>query len=324
MPRVPIAKLHLNSVLNKDPYLLREKSTSRTRQGGLMLRVLLSDRTGSINGVYFEVPGHVPEVLVVGRGVEVSGRVDEYRGQIQINLDRIAPVELHDLGEFLPTARRPLQQLERELAEVRATLQQPQLAQLVAEVLDEPAMRAAFLRAPAAKYNHHACVGGLLEHTLDVVRLVTAACEIYPEADRDLAVTAALLHDVGKVPSYDPLTFALTAPGILLTHLYLSAVLVEQALQTIPGFDGELRMRLLHAILAHHGKLEHGSPVVPMTLEAMIVHNADNTDGEARGALDHLERTLDDDGDFTSPSLMHDTRLYRGAADPPPKQATLL
>ena len=324
MPRVPIVKLHLNSILNKDPYLLREKSTNRTRQGTLMLRVLLADRTGSINGVYFDVPGHVPETLTVGRGVEVSGRVDEYRGQIQVNLDRIAPVELPDLGEYLPTARRPLQQLERELAEVRATIQQPQLARLVAAILDEPATRAAYLRAPAAKVNHHACVGGLLEHTLDVARLAATACDVYPEADRDLVMAAVLLHDVGKLPSYDPLTFDLTPEGVLLTHLYLSALSVERAMTTIPDFDPELRLRLIHAILAHHGKLEHGSPVLPMTLEALIVHNADNTDGEARGALDHLERTSEDEGAFTTISNMHDTKLYRGSGDAPPTQATLL
>ena len=118
MPRMPVARVHVGSTLNRQPFLLRSKSTSRTRQGTLMLRVLLADRTGSINGVLFDVPGQRAETLQVGRGVEVSGRVDEYRGQLQVNMDRIATTSLQQLGDFLPSARRPLEQMETEWSDM--------------------------------------------------------------------------------------------------------------------------------------------------------------------------------------------------------------
>ncbi|MBN1402797.1 MAG: HD domain-containing protein [Anaerolineae bacterium] len=311
-------------MLTKQQFLLREKSASRTRQGTLMLRVTLADRTGSIPGVFFDVPGHVLDALEVGRGVEVSGRVDEYRGQIQVNIDRIAPAELSQLDEFLPTARRPHETLTREFEALRASIADPELVSLLTAVFDEETY-ARFVRAPAAKYNHHACVGGLLEHTLDVARLVQTACDLYPELHRDLAITATILHDLGKISAYDPVSFDLTEAGELWSHLYIGAAMVERAIDAMGGLSEPLKMQLLHAILAHHGKLEHGSPVVPMTLEAITLSNADRFDADVRGAVDHLERTEEDGSAFTGRSYMHETKLYRGPMEEePPSQRTLI
>ena len=325
MPRISVARLHVGSLLTKQLFLLRERSTSRTRQGTLMLRVLLADRTGSINGVFFDVPGHVSDALTVGRGVEVSGRVDEYRGQTQINIDRIAVAEIQELDEFLPTARRPLQEMDTEFEALRASIQDEALERLLDHIFGDKHTYEAFTRGPAAKSYHHACVGGLLEHTLDVVRLVVTACGTYPEMDQDLALTAAILHDIGKIEAYDPISFEITDKGQLWSHLYMGAAIVRDAIHAAGGLPPEQEKQLLHAILAHHGKLEHGSPVLPMTLEAITLYNADRFDAELRGAVDYMERTAEgESSSFTSRSFMLDTPLYRGADADAPRQGTLL
>ncbi len=316
MPRIPIAQLRLNTTIRQQPYLLREVALSTTRSGSYMLNVTLADRTGSIPGVLFDATAAMAENLVVGRGVEVAGRVSEYRGRLQLNLERIVPTELVDLDEFLPVARRPLDEMEQEIETLIASVEDPDLSRLLHQIMDEATLRL-FCRAPAAKFNHHACIGGLVEHTLDVIHVVLTGCAAYPELHRDLAVTGGILHDLGKIDAYDPITFDLTEEGVLWGHLYRSASRVEQAIASLPGFDPELRLRLVHAILAHHGQLEHGSPVVPMTPEAILLHNADNLDGDLRGALDHLERTVDEASAFTERSFMHETRLYRGGQEEP-------
>ena len=321
MPRVPVDQLRLNLLLKRQSFLLREKSVIITRAGSPMLRVMLADRTGTIPGVYFDVPGAIAERLVPGQGVEVSGRVGEFKDQLQINIDEIKPAVLANHEDYLPPPRRPLPEMIQEFADLRASIRNPDLARLLSTIFDEPTFYRAFTQAPAAKVNHHACVGGLLEHTLNVARLTQAASLIYPEMNRDLIITVSLLHDLGKVRAYDPLTFDLTEEGSLWTHLYMGASQVEHSIDALPGFDPELRLRVVHAILAHHGRLENGSPVLPMTLEATVLHYADNLDGDARGHLDQLERGGGEGDLFSEYSPMHGTRLYRGqqSSDPSPR-----
>lgn len=321
MPRLSIAQLRVGASVTKQAYLLRDKSLTTTRTGSTMLRVTLADRTGTIPGVLFDVPAYVVDSLVVGRGVLVTGRVGEFREQVQLNLERIEPTELVHLEEYLPMARRPRAEMELEFAALCDGIENPQLSALVARVFDK-ATYDAFVVAPAAKSLHHATVSGLLEHTLAVVRLALESARGYDEVDQDLLVTAALLHDVGKIDAYDPITFAVTTDGALWGHLYMSAIRVERAMMQIEGFDAELRRRLIHAILAHHGKLEYGSPVLPMTLEALLVHHADQTDATVRGASEQLAAE-GGQGAFTGESLMHETRLYRGEDGGRPTQESL-
>jgi len=315
MPRIPVAQIALGMDLRKQPFLLREKRITTTRAGSLMLQVILADRGGTVPGVYFDVPSHVPDSLATAKGVAVTGRVGEFKGQLQVNIERIAPTRLDDLEDFLPTARRPLEEMTQELDALLGSIQDPHLSRLLASVFDDTQTFKAFCQAPAAKYYHHACVGGLLEHSLAVARLVLAACELHPQLNPDLALTLALLHDLGKIHTYDPVSFEMTEKGILWTHLYMSAAEVERHIDRLPGFPAELRLRVVHAILAHHGRLENGSPVLPMTLEAIVLHDADKLDADAQGAIDHLARPQGDGSSFTERSFMHETRLYRGTRE---------
>ncbi len=312
MPRIPVAELTLNTRLRQQPFLLQERNVREIRDGVNMLLVTLVDRTGSIGGAYHDVPNAVVDSLRAARGVAVTGYVNEFRGRLQIAIESISPVTLASLEDYLPAAGRPMDEMEAELDALLADVSDPYLSQLLGAFFDDAASRRAFVQAPAAKRLHHACHGGLLEHTLAVARLVLTATDLYPTLDHDLAVTVALLHDIGKVRSYDPVTFELTEEGMLFNHLPLGAMLVGEAIQRISGFPESTRLRVIHAILAHHGEPAKGSPVRPKTVEAIVLHYADNLDGDAQGALDHLERSDDGLGPFTAYSAMHEGELYRG------------
>ncbi|MGI6367225.1 MAG: 3'-5' exoribonuclease YhaM family protein [Anaerolineae bacterium] len=316
MRRTPIDELQPGTSLSKQPFLLRDKSMTTTRTGALLLRVGLGDRTGSLPGIMFDAPARLMQDLVVGGGVEVTGRVEEYRDTLQIRMDRILVTELGDMAEYLPSAQRPIGEMQRELDALIASVQQSDLNRLLLAVLGSGGeYRVPFREAPAAKQMHHACRGGLLQHTLSVAALVQAAVAAHPELDRDMALAIALLHDLGKCRAYDPTTFDMTDEGSLWGHLYMSASLTEAAIAQLPGFDRQVRLTLIHGILAHHGSLDHGSPVLPMTAEAMAVHHADAMDADLQGAAETFGRVDSQAGPYTGWSAMHETRLYRGVSE---------
>ena len=190
-----------------------------------------------------------------------------------------------------PVAPRPSRP---DLRELLATVQEPQLRALLDRFFGERSeIWARFRDAPAAKVYHQAYRHGLLEHTLSVAQAVSAAANFFPGIDRDVAVTGALLHDIGKIEAYndDPLAIDLTDVGRLQGEIPLGYYLVRREIEEIPGFDPALAQAVLHIILSHHGSLEHGSPVVPATREAVLVHMIDNLGGRL-GSFDRLEREL--------------------------------
>ena len=176
------------------------------------------------------------------------------------------------------------------------TIQNPHLRELLNRLFgeDSPAW-ARFRQAPAAKYYHQAYPHGLLDHTISVAQAVSAAASAFPGIDRDVAVAGALLHDIGKTEAYndDPLAIDLTDAGRLQGEIPLGYYLVRRTIESIDGFDPDLAQAILHIVLSHHGTLENGSPVVPATREATLVHMLDNLGGKL-GSFDRIERELPD------------------------------
>jgi 3'-5' exoribonuclease len=323
MSRTSVTELSAGTHLEKAPFMLAVLQEATDRNGNAYLRLTLRDQTGDIEARYWRVPAGVTEQLVVGEGAAVSGQVEEYRGALQVRVNDIVPHELEDLAEYMPASRRRREELIDELQRLIRSIKNPHLKYLLKEILGAPEAQDEFFEAPAAKLYHHACVGGLLEHSLDVVRVALVAAKRYGEVDRDLVATVALLHDIGKIESYERQggMFDFTDAGRLLGHIYVGAARVDRAISRIEGFPEELRLRVVHAILSHHGEREKGSPVVPRTAEAIVVHYADNLDGSLRGWADHVERTRsatqqDSAGAaWTSRSGMHDTELFVGRED---------
>jgi 3'-5' exoribonuclease len=222
------------------------------------------------------------------------------------------------LERELPTAKRDLEEMHTELTRVREGVENRYLSRLLDHVFSDEEFYARFSKAPAAKKYHHACIGGLLEHTLSVVRLCSFVADEHPEIDRHLLVTSAILHDVGKTTAYTAgPVLDLTDEGRLVEHVVGGALIVQSAIDSIEGFPKDLRNRLLHAILAHHGALERGSPVVPKTLEAVAVHHADWLDGSVRGFIDAVESEPVSEDGWTRFARMFGTQLYRGSVEPP-------
>jgi 3'-5' exoribonuclease len=227
----------------------------------------------------------------------VSGRYTVHpRFGPQINLRRLAPAEpgSYDRRDLEDGPARPVAQMEAEIAELVRTVQEPHLRELLRRVLGPgSAQWARYREAPAAKHYHQAYRHGLLEHSLGVAQAVSAISATFGGIDRDVAVTGALLHDIGKLEAYTAESSAieLTDAGRLHGEIALGYYLIRRLIEEIEGFPEELARAVGHIILSHHGSLEHGSPVVPCTREATLVHMVDNLGGRL-GSFDRLEKEL--------------------------------
>jgi 3'-5' exoribonuclease len=254
-------------------------------------RVTLADRTASLSATL--APEHAL-ACEPGACVRVSGRVD--RGRLHVHALRPARTDEYVLEELLDGPRIGADQMEADLRELIATVQCAHLRALLDRVFG-PGTETwhAFRDAPAAKRYHQAYRHGLLEHSLTVAQGVSAISATFGGVDRDVAVTGALLHDIGKLDAYtsDPLAIDMTDLGKLQGEIPLGYYRVRRLIEDIPGFPAELSVAVLHIILAHHGQLEHGSPVVPCTREATLVHMIDNLGGRL-GSFDRLEKALPD------------------------------
>lgn len=248
-------------------------------------RVVLGDRTGTL-----EAP---PCEIAAGTCVRVAGKV-EPRGRIAVREVRDAQPGEYDLDDLLDGPRIPVDRMESDLRALLDTIQCAHLRGLLDVVFGVGTETwEQFREAPAAKRFHQAYRHGLLEHSLTVAQSVSAISATFGGVDRDVAVTGALLHDIGKLDAYtaDPLAIDMTDLGKLQGEIPLGYYRVRRIIEDLPGFPSELAVAVLHIILSHHGQLEHGSPVVPCTREATLVHMIDNLGGRL-GSFDRLEKEL--------------------------------
>ena len=214
----------------------------------------------------------------------------------RLEVEQIRPAQdgEYQRHELVDGPSRPAPALEADLRELAATVQDPHLRRLLTELLGEDsAVWARFRDAPAAKHYHQAYRHGLLEHSLTVAQSVSAISATFPGIDRDVAVTGALLHDIGKLDTYAMSGDAIemTDQGRLYGEISLGYYLIRSTIERLDGFPPDTAQALLHIILSHHGSLEHGSPVIPCTREATLVHMADNLGGKL-GSFDRVEKAL--------------------------------
>jgi 3'-5' exoribonuclease len=280
-------------------FLVKERSLRKKRNGDAYLRLTLADVTGTLAAVSWEDAAAHGELAVPGAAVQVRGRysVDErYGPQLTVELLVAAEPDQYRLNDLLDGPPIDVEQMEQDLRGLIATVRNPYLRRLLDELFGERSeVWRRFCSAPAAKFYHQAYVHGLLEHTLLVAQSVSAISAAFPGIDRDLAVTGALIHDIGKIEAYglDPIAIELTDDGRLHGEIPLGYYLVRRQLERIDGFPWELARALLHIQLSHHGTHENGSPVLPATREATIVHAIDNLGGKL-GSFDRLQKGLVD------------------------------
>ena len=278
-------------------FAVRERDRRSRRNGDDFVRLLVADRTGAIEAVAWENIDDSFACSAPGTVVFIEGRFNvhqQYGPKITIRTIRCAAPEEFDQDDLTEAPPVEVERLEADLRALLATIQNPHLRALLDRIFGEQSrIWKRFRVAPAAKYYHQAYQHGLLDHTLSVAQAVSATAAAFPGIDRDVAITGALLHDIGKTQAYnaDPLAIDLTDAGRLQGEIPLGYYIVRRTIESIEGFDRELAQAVLHIVLSHHGKLENGSPVVPATREATLVHAMDNLGGTL-GSFDRIEREL--------------------------------
>jgi 3'-5' exoribonuclease len=320
MPRVPIADLESGQAV--DTYFTCSEITAATdRNGKTYLRLKLRDASGEVNAIHFD-PSDEAIGLTAGSVVVAGGTYSvhpQYGAQIQLRRLRPAAEDEYDAADLVPVSPVGIAELGERLAALVDSVADPWLRALLERALDgsrEPG--ATFLVAPAAVRNHHAYRHGLLEHSIIVAETAAGVAGRFDTVDRDLVLTGALLHDVGKIEAYtsDAMAPLLTDEGRLHGEIVIGHDIVRGLIAEFPDFPPETAKRLRHIIVSHHGMREKGSPVVPQTREAIIVHYCDDMTARI-GAVDDAERAASA-GETWSPRIfMIDTAAYFGPRDAP-------
>jgi 3'-5' exoribonuclease len=264
-------------------FLVCEKEIRNTREGKPYLRLELGDRSGTIEARMWDQFESAVKDVNRDDFVKVQARVEIYRNRPQLALLqlRLAKPEEIDLADFLPQTKADVAKLYAQLLGFAGAIANPFLKQLVTAILSDPAIAAKYKRAPAAKVMHHAYLGGLLEHVISLCGLAKLAAAHYTELDLDLLLTAAILHDVGKLDElcYDR-AISYTVEGQLLGHIVMEVETVSKAMDAIEGFPANLKTVVQHLLISHHGEYEFGSPKLPMIREALVFHYLDDLDSK--------------------------------------------
>lgn len=268
----------------RSTFLATEIQIRKDSRGESYLYAKLVDRTGSVDALMWKLPREIVEELSGPQYVRVEGRTHEYRGTLQVKIDhlKVLPRESITEEDYLPATGKDRVALAAEVERTGRNLRNPHLNELFELMVSDEGFWEAFCTAPAAKSMHHARIGGLLEHSVQCLRIAHSLAESYP-VDRDLLFFGVIFHDVGKVKelSWDTGGFAYTTEGRLQGHVTLGDRLVASYILRLPDFPEELALQLSHILLSHQGELEYGSPEKPRTLEALLVHMIDNLDARA-------------------------------------------
>jgi len=273
-------------------YLVKQKRLATTRVGKPFINLVLADRTGELEAKVWDRAEQLTSLFQDGGIIDVKGRAGSYRGQIQITVSDIkVPSSEIDPGIFLESAPGDLPEMMKSLRKILENVKNVHLKAVNDRFLTDRSFVSQFKKAPAAKNFHHSYLGGLLEHTLSVCQMAEQVADHYPQLDRDLLVTAAFLHDIGKIREFGyDLNIDYSDEGRLLGHLVLGVAMVDEKIEELKDVPQELALRLKHMILSHHGEYEFGSPKRPKFLEAFALHLVDDLDAKVNGLGRFMEK----------------------------------
>ena len=278
-----------------DIYLCKHKQAAVTKNGKPYENVILQDKTGIIDAKIWEPNNPGISDFDALDYIEVYGDVTNFQGTLQVSIKRIrvCSQEEYNPADYLPVSSKNIGEMYKELKGYIVSIKSPFLKKLLESMFmtDEDFVKK-FCNSSAAKSVHHGFVGGLLEHTLGVTKLCDYYCQAYPILKRDLLLTAAMCHDIGKVRELSPFPENdYTDEGQLLGHIVMGSQMVAAKAAKVPGFPKDLLSQLQHCILAHHGKYEFGSPKIPAIIEALALNYADDTDAKLETFKEILENS---------------------------------
>jgi 3'-5' exoribonuclease len=269
------------------------KQIKPKKTGEPYIALTLGDRTGQIEAKMWDNVDEVLEAFDQDDFVKVKGLINKYKNRFQLTIHKLRKLgesEI-DFADYLPKTTKDIDQLWQTLANFVASFQNPHLRSLVEAFMADPEIATAYRNAPAAKTLHHAYIGGLLDHVVSLFRSCDLICKNYPQINRDLLLTGAFLHDIGKIHelTYNR-SFSYTNRGQLLGHMIIELEMLQAKLPLVPGFPDELKTLIEHLIISHHGEYEFGSPKLPMFPEALVLHYLDDLDSKMEAMRSQFER----------------------------------
>ena len=274
-------------------FVVTSKQVKPKKTGEPYLALTLGDRTGQIEAKMWDNVEDAIDSFEQDDFLKVKGLLNKYKNRFQITihkLRKLGEAEV-DFSDYLPKTTKDIGELWQTLAGFVATFQNPYLKALVEAFMSDPEIAEAFRNAPAAKTLHHAYIGGLLDHVVSLFQSCDLVCRNYPQVNRDLLLTGAFLHDIGKIHelTYNR-SFSYSTRGQLLGHMIIELEMLQAKLAQVPGFPEELKTLVEHLIISHHGEYEFGSPKLPMFPEALMLHYLDDLDSKMESMRAHFER----------------------------------
>lgn len=318
-PRRNVNQLAAGETVEDQVFLIDAKDLRTTNNGSLYIHMVLRDKTGQLLTRVWQATEAMFEQIPEGGFLRFKGRVENYKGSLQFIVDAMRPCDPGsiNLADFMPQTEEDIGQMFEQVKAALRKIRNPHVLGLVKQFIsDEPLMQQ-FRKAPAAVQMHHAFVGGLLEHTRNVLELALLVIPRYPEVSLDLVLAGIFLHDLAKTAelSYET-SFQYTPRGQLVGHIVQAVVWIEEKVKAVEAetgepFPAEIKDALEHIVLAHHGQYEFGSPKLPAMPEAIALHHLDNLDAKLQMFLAKIKNDPDPASDWTEYVRGLDTKIYK-------------
>ncbi len=303
-------------------FVVASKQIKSKKNGEPYLALTLCDRSGQIEAKMWDNVAESVDTFEQDDFVRVKGVLNKYNNRFQLTIHKVQRMDEPEVDyvDYLPKSSKDVDELWRTLVGFVGTFQNPHLKALLEAFIADDEIAAGYRNAPAAKTLHHAFIGGLLEHVVSLATLCDLACRNYPQIDRDLLLTGAFLHDIGKIHELSyARSFAYTTRGQLLGHMIIELEMLQAKITLVPDFPPELKTLVEHLIISHHGQYQFGSPKLPMFPEALMLHYLDDLDSKMESMRAHFEReaALEEPWTGFNPSLQRpllNTRKFMRAS----------
>jgi 3'-5' exoribonuclease len=314
---------HENKIITSN-FVVVSKQIKPKKTGEPYLALTLGDRSGQLEAKMWDNVEEVLNAFDQDDFLKIKGLVNKYKNRFQLTIHKLRKLGESEIefSDYLPKTSKNIDELWQTLGSFVASFQNPHLKSLVQAFMSDPEIAAAYRNAPAAKTLHHAYIGGLLDHVVSLFRSCDLVCRNYPQVNRDLLLSGAFLHDIGKIHelTYNR-SFSYTTRGQLLGHMIIELEMLQAKLALLPDFPIELKTLLEHLIISHHGEYEFGSPKLPMFPEALLLHYMDNLDSKMEAMRATFERESESESPWTSYNASLGRPLLNSAKFLAPKPA---